>query len=110
MQTGFNTDIEYQKMIFHVQTEDSGPDNPVMITHLFYKGAILSSKKTNYSEILNSKTDPEKLKELMKKQHEEMIAFLLRGDCNHLIGGGVSNSKKNKTLDDYIDAHIKNKT
>lgn len=107
METGFNTDIEYQKKIFHVQTEESGPENPVIITHLFYKGAILSSKKTNYSTLLDPNTEHEKLKDLMKKQHEEMISSLLGGHCNHLLGEGFSNQKK--TLDDYIDDYIRNK-
>ena len=107
METGFNTDIEYQNKIFHVQTEDSGPQNPVIITHLFYKGAILSSKKTNYSTLFDLKTEIEKLKELMKKQHEEMISSLLSGQCNHLLGGGAS--KNGKSLDDYIDEFIRNK-
>ena len=107
MQTGFNTDIEYQKMIFHIQTEESGPQNPVIITHLFYKGAILSSKKINYSTLFNPKNDVEKLKELMKRQHEEMIASLLNGHCNHLLGG--SGKKKKTSLDDYVDEYIKNK-
>ena len=107
METGFNTDIEYQKKIFHVQTEESGPQNPVIITHLFYKGAILSSKKTNYSSLLDPKSESEKLRDLMKRQHEEMIATLLNGECNHLLGEG--SKKGQKTLDDYIDEYIKNK-
>lgn len=107
MQTGFNTDIEYQKMIFHVQTEDSGPQNPVIITHLFYKGAILSSKKTNYSALFIPKNEIGKLKDLMKRQHEEMIASLLNGQCNHFLGSGEK--KKKTSLDDYVDEYIKNK-
>ena len=105
METGFNTDVEYQKKIFHVQTEESGPQNPVIITHLFYKGAILNSKKTNYSSLLDPKSEIEKLKELMKKQHEEMIGLLLSGGCNHLLGEGFS--KEKKSLDDYIDEFIR---
>jgi hypothetical protein len=107
METGFNTDIEYQKKIFHVQTEESGPQNPVIITHLFYKGAILSSKKTNYATLLDPKNEIDKLKEMMKKQHEEMISALLNGQCNHLLGEGFSKNKK--SLDDYIDDYIRNK-
>ena len=107
MQTGFNTDIEYQNMIFHVQTEESGPQNPVVITHLFYKGAILSSRKTNYSTLLDPNNDIEKLKELMKQQHEKMIASLLDGECNHMLACDIK--KKRKSLDDYIDEYIKNK-
>lgn len=107
METGFNTDVEYQKKIFHVQTEESGPQNPVIITHLFYKGAILSSRRTEYGTLLNPGSEIEKLRELMKKQHEEMIASLLNGQCNHLLGEG--HSGREKGLDDYIDDYIRNK-
>ena len=30
MITGFNTDVDYDGRIFHVQTEDKGRDNPVL--------------------------------------------------------------------------------
>jgi len=32
MITGFNSDIEYGGKVFHVQTEEKGLDNPVVIT------------------------------------------------------------------------------
>src|SRR5690606_34821597 len=32
---GFNHNIKHKGRIFHIQTEDSGPKNPHIITHLF---------------------------------------------------------------------------
>jgi hypothetical protein len=36
--TGFNHNIKYKGKVYHVQTEDSGVNNPHIITHLFVGG------------------------------------------------------------------------
>jgi len=41
---GFNHNIKHKGRIFHVQTEDSGPKNPHIITHLFVGGNILADR------------------------------------------------------------------
>ena len=43
--TGFNHNIKHKGKVYHVQTEDSGVNNPHIITHLFVGGNILASKK-----------------------------------------------------------------
>ncbi|MGZ3447656.1 MAG: hypothetical protein ACXU88_18380, partial [Myxococcaceae bacterium] len=50
--SGFNHNITHAGRVFHVQTEDSGVNNPNIITHLFVGGNILASKKTSYAELL----------------------------------------------------------
>ena len=52
--TGFNHNIKHKGKVYHVQTEDSGVNNPHIITHLFVGGNILASKKTSYADILNA--------------------------------------------------------
>jgi hypothetical protein len=42
---GFNHNIRHRGVVFHVQTEDSGVDNPHLFTHLFHGGTILSTRK-----------------------------------------------------------------
>ena len=41
---GFNHNIKHKGRIYHIQTEDSGPKNPHIITHLFVGGNVLASK------------------------------------------------------------------
>ena len=56
MQLGFNTNIRYQAVQFHVQTEDSGSARPHVITHLYHKGVILASEKREYAHLVGRAT------------------------------------------------------
>src|SRR5687768_4337941 len=48
-QMGFNNNIKYAEQVFHVQTEDSGLDQPHIVTHLFGDGGrIIKSHKRSY--------------------------------------------------------------
>ena len=79
MLVGYNTNVPYKGTIYHVQTEDNGLKNPVIVTLLYLKGTILASKKTNYAPISSSPDYKEKLRELMKEQHKNMIKELIAG-------------------------------
>lgn len=79
MVTGFNHNIKHRGQIFHVQTEDSGVDNPHIITHLFIGGNILASKKTPYGDIVHAENLPEVVRALMEDQHKEMLRNLING-------------------------------
>lgn len=79
MLVGYNTNITYKGNVYHVQTEDSGLKNPIIITLLYIKGTILSSKKTGYANIAASPDFKEKVRELMKEQHKNMIKELVSG-------------------------------
>jgi len=79
MLIGYNTNISYKDKIYHIQTEDSGLKNPVIVTLLYSKGAILASKKTSYEHILDDPDFKDKVRKLMKAQHKIMIKELLAG-------------------------------
>jgi len=81
MLVGYNTNISYKDSIYHIQTEDRGQDNPIIVTLLYAKGKILASKKTNYSDIVEEPGYKEKIRRLMKEQHDNMIKELLAGKC-----------------------------
>lgn len=76
MLSGINTDIEHGGKIYHVQTEDGGHQNPVIVTHLFAGGAILSSRKVSYAEVIKAGPNPDVIREMMKEQHQAMIKGL----------------------------------
>src|SRR5215813_8966850 len=49
-QVGFNNNVKYNGIVFHIQTEDSGLDRPHIITHLFADGGrIIKSHKRSYA-------------------------------------------------------------
>lgn len=85
--TGFNHNIKHKANLYHVQTEDSGVNNPHIITHLFVGGNILASKKTSYADILNAENLKEVVYELMKEQHTEVLRNLLVGAYDGHEGG-----------------------
>ncbi|MEJ2313716.1 MAG: hypothetical protein P8Y85_02850, partial [Nitrospirota bacterium] len=79
MLTGFNTNVPFRGETYHVQTEDSGEKASTVTTLLYLDGTILSRKSFNYAELLNAGGWKEKVSELMRKQHIEMIREVLAG-------------------------------
>ncbi|GAB4491026.1 MAG: hypothetical protein OHK006_24520 [Thermodesulfovibrionales bacterium] len=79
MLVGYNTNISYKGTVYHVQTEDSGLKNPMIITLLYVKGTILSSKKTCYAHLADKPDYKDTVRELMKEQHKAMIKELIAG-------------------------------
>jgi hypothetical protein len=76
---GFNHNIKHKGKMYHIQTEDSGLENPHIITHLFVGGNILASKKTSYADIVGAENLAQVVRELMEEQHKEMLRNLING-------------------------------
>jgi hypothetical protein len=76
---GFNHNVKHQGRVFHVQTEDSGVDNPHVITHLFVGGNILASKRSSYAQYLDLPDLERHVRELMEAQHKEMLRSVVSG-------------------------------
>jgi hypothetical protein len=79
MVVGFNHNIKHKGKMYHIQTEDSGLENPHIITHLFVGGNILASKKTSYADIVGAENLGQVVRELMEEQHKEMLRNLING-------------------------------
>jgi hypothetical protein len=79
MVVGFNHNIKHKGKMYHIQTEDSGLENPHLITHLFVGGNILASKKTSYADIIGADNLTAVVRELMEEQHKEMLRNLING-------------------------------
>jgi hypothetical protein len=79
MLTGYNTDFKFQGKTYHVQTEDGGANSPFITSLLYHQGAILSSRKTSYADILKADCLEEVVRELMMEQHKHMIRDLMQG-------------------------------
>lgn len=78
---GYNHNIGHRGLVFHVQTEDSGVDNPHIFTHLFHGGVILSSRKLDY----DAGADDSVVKSLMQAQHKAVLKDLRRGSFDPKI-------------------------
>ena len=79
MVPGFNTDFKYRGETYHVQTEDNGLANPVVVTLLYHKGAILASRRTPYRDLAAKPGFESELMGLMKAQHKDLMRVLLAG-------------------------------
>lgn len=80
MITGFNTDVEYEGRVFHVQTEDKGRDNPVVESLVYSGGEIVASRRASYGELVRSPrySEAEVLKR-MESQHLALIRDIRNG-------------------------------
>lgn len=85
MIVGFNHNVNYRGSTFHVQTEDSGPQRPQLVTLLYHGGTIISSKKTLYSDIIKVDHLEKVVEELAKEQHKGMLRSLTHGDFDRRI-------------------------
>jgi hypothetical protein len=97
--TGFNHNIKHKGRVYHVQTEDSGVNNPHIITHLFVGGNILASKKTSYADILSAENLQEVVRELMEEQHKEMLRNLINGVYDNIEAVGTAKHYQPGQLD-----------
>ena len=84
---GFNHNVRYRDVLYHVQTEDSGVDNPTVTTLLYKGGTILASKRTSYSDIVKSDKMEEVVREIMREQHKMMLMDLKNGVFDNIEGG-----------------------
>lgn len=84
MITGFNTDIEYQGVIYHVQTEDKGVNTPLILSLVYDRGTILASKRSPYDDLLVGTFDENVLAERLQKQHKLICAAITAGRIEDL--------------------------
>ncbi|MFK5926326.1 MAG: hypothetical protein QM483_06830 [Desulfuromusa sp.] len=85
MIVGFNHNIIYRSVSFHVQTEDSGLKNPHLVTLLYHGGIIISSQKTSYADIIKVDNLDNVIEELAKEQHKGMLRRVTKGEFDDRI-------------------------
>lgn len=84
MITGFNTDIEHDGVVYHVQTEDKGLDTPFILSLVYVGGAILASKRAPYEDLIAEGFSDEVLSERLKRQHRLICAAINSGRIDDL--------------------------
>ncbi len=73
MITGHNTDIVYNGVIYHVQTEDRGANNPIVETLVYRGGEILDAYRTSYEDLMKEGYDEPQIIAIIEKQHRTVI-------------------------------------
>jgi hypothetical protein len=100
--TGFNTDVKYRGLVYHVQTEDKGEINPIIETLIYKGGEILGSRRLPYKGIVPEK-DEATLLHMMEDQHKAMILEVKRGKFDP---SGDRTMIEDLSLDDLVLAYL----
>jgi hypothetical protein len=82
--TGFNTDVEHDGVVYHVQTEDKGLKSPLILSLVYVGGTILASKRTAYDDLIAAGFDENKLSERLNRQHKLICAAIHAGRIEDL--------------------------
>ena len=100
MITGFNTDIEYGGVTYHVQTEDKGLSKPMILSLVYDRGTILASKRASYEDLLGDDFSEEVLSKRLHKQHRLICAAVQAGrieDLKKMTARESANAKQVET-------------
>ena len=79
MITGYNTDIQHEKQVFHVQTEDRGVDNPLIESLIYMGGKIIAQKQYSYAWLLREGYSEEAVQGMVDAQHRKMVRDIKGG-------------------------------
>ncbi len=107
MLPGFNHNIRYRERVFHVQTEDNGLSQPVVITQLFLEGHVLAVERLDYADLTTSGLDEatvrETLRERMQEQHKGVLRGLVEGRFDDRLGAflGAAESDEFEPMSDF---------
>jgi hypothetical protein len=82
--TGFNTDVEYDGVVYHVQTEDKGLRTPFILSLVYTGGAILASKRSPYDDLIARGFDEAVLTQRLSRQHKLICAAVHAGRIDDL--------------------------
>lgn len=79
MLTGFNTEIESDGVVYHIQTEDRGQGNPLIESLIYVRGEILATRRTEYRNLLEAGADMNAIQTLMERQHKTIVEAIRSG-------------------------------
>ncbi len=82
MLPGYNTDVQFQGQVYHIQTEDNGVSNPAIITLIYRGGAILHRRKSDYGHLIGIPGMAEQVRSLMRDQHQQVIKSITEGSLD----------------------------
>jgi hypothetical protein len=100
--TGFNTDVKYHGVVYHVQTEDKGTTNPLIETLIYKGGEILGSRRLPYGDLVKGH-DEAAITKLMEDQHKGMIMEVKRGRFDT---AGDRTVMEDLSLDEIVLAYL----
>lgn len=104
--TGFNTDVTYGGVTYHVQTEDKGVETPLILSLVFDRGTILAAKRSPYNDLLDGGLDEKVLEARLHRQHKLICAAIKAGRLEDLKKLSAKNLQPAGTDPEY-DAAVR---
>ncbi len=109
MEIGFNDDVQYSGVTFHIQTEDHGLHDPRVSTQLFSGGRVLDNKVVGYGHLIEGLVDEEerrsKIRKVMVASHRNVYKRLVSGDYDEAMGFGQK-AAVGDDLDQVVEAFV----
>lgn len=82
MVTGFNTDIKYDGVVYHIQTEPRKEGG--IETTVYMRGAVIHSVTTSQRDfVLSPEYSDDKFKRFLEDQHRLVIGRIRSGEISH---------------------------
>lgn len=82
---GLNTEIEHKGTSLYIQTQDKGLKAQYVETLVYATGKLLVSRKTSYTQYLDSHNLGEKIKKIIKEQHKKILQEMSEGKFDHFL-------------------------
>jgi hypothetical protein len=85
---GFNTDVKYADVVYHVQSE-ARQNDLLLQTLVFVKGQCIGKQAFSYAqELSHPGFSTEAMHELLKAQHKTVIDAIQQGQMSSVLGNG----------------------
>jgi hypothetical protein len=88
--TGFNTEIDFEGVTYHVQTEDRGASKPLIESLVYVRGEILATRRTEYGDLLQAGAEMAAIQTLMERQHRSIVDAIRSGRIDLLTDPPLS--------------------
>jgi len=83
---GTTTSILYSEVTFLIQTQDAGPRIRQLETLIYRRGKLVYSRRVSYSDLLEDPDRDERLKRLIRDQHQAILDDIAAGRLDiHLL-------------------------
>ena len=76
---GTTTSILYFEVTFLIQTQDAGPRVRQLETLIYRQGKLVYSRRVSYSDLLEDPDRDERLKRLIRDQHQAVLDDIAAG-------------------------------
>lgn len=99
--------MEYEGVVYHVQTEDKGLQTPFILSLVYTGGAILASKRSPYNDLIARGFDEAVLAQRLLRQHKLICAAVHAGRIEDLKRMGErEHTEKTQRKADVVDEPI----